>query len=180
MQLPQEFRVGQNIVARRSICRHYQSRRTRLKWTSTARLKTWRNSLPSSKRRALLYTAASGPASGASHPGRKSSEVQRTPPALQDDVGGAPIPAPASAPLPPRPHSHPCRGRSGIRAQPGVLAAPARGAPLRPRRRPRRSPSPDPSGPCAFTRVIRGAPFPQRFRPPANVAKFTGDTNPGV
>ena len=40
--------------------------------------------------------------------------------------------------------------------------------------------SPDPTGPNAFSREIRGAPFPQRFRPPANVMKYTGDTNPGV
>ena len=42
------------------------------------------------------------------------------------------------------------------------------------------SPSPDHTGPSAFSRAIRGAPFPQRFRPPANVVKYTGDTNPGV
>ena len=28
--------------------------------------------------------------------------------------------------------------------------------------------------------MIRGAPFPQRFRPPANVVKYTEDTNPDV
>ena len=40
--------------------------------------------------------------------------------------------------------------------------------------------SPDPPGPRTFTRVIRRAHFPQRFRPPANVVKYTGETNPGV
>ena len=43
-----------------------------------------------------------------------------------------------------------------------------------------RSPSPDPTGPNAFSRAIRGAHFPQHFRPLANVVKYTGDTNPGV
>ena len=36
---------------------------------------------------------------------------------------------------------------------------------------PGQTPSPEQSG---------GAPFPQRFRLPANVMKYTGDTNPGV
>jgi hypothetical protein len=43
-----------------------------------------------------------------------------------------------------------------------------------------RSPSPDPAGPSAFSKAIRGALSPQRFRPPANFVKYTGDTNPGV
>ena len=43
-----------------------------------------------------------------------------------------------------------------------------------------RSPSPDPAGPSAFSKAIREALFPQRFRPSANVVKYTGDTNPGV
>ena len=43
-----------------------------------------------------------------------------------------------------------------------------------------RSPSPDPPGPRAFTRAIRKAHFPQRFWPPANIVKYTGETNPGV
>ena len=43
-----------------------------------------------------------------------------------------------------------------------------------------RSPSPNPTRPNAFSRAIRGAPFPQRFRPPANIVKYTGDTNLGV
>ena len=38
----------------------------------------------------------------------------------------------------------------------------------------------DPAGPSAFSKAIHGAPFPQHFRPPANVVKYTGDTNPGV
>ena len=43
-----------------------------------------------------------------------------------------------------------------------------------------RSPSPYPTGPSAFSKAIRGAPFPQRFRPLVNVVKYTGDMNPGV
>ena len=43
-----------------------------------------------------------------------------------------------------------------------------------------RSPNLDPLGPCAFTRVIRRAHLPQRFRPPENVLKYTGETNPGM
>ena len=40
--------------------------------------------------------------------------------------------------------------------------------------------SPDPPGPRTFTRVIRRAHLPQRFRPPENVLKYTGETNPGM
>ena len=43
-----------------------------------------------------------------------------------------------------------------------------------------RSPSPDPTGPNAFSKAIRAARFHQRFRPPANIVKYTGDTNLGV
>jgi hypothetical protein len=43
-----------------------------------------------------------------------------------------------------------------------------------------RSPSPNPTGLNAFSRAIRGASFLQRFRPPVNIVKYTGDTNPGV
>ena len=42
------------------------------------------------------------------------------------------------------------------------------------------SPSPDGLGPRAFGRHIQRAPFPQRFRPPTNIAKYTGETNPGI
>ena len=31
-----------------------------------------------------------------------------------------------------------------------------------------------------FSRRIRRAPFPQHFRPPANITKYTGETNPGI
>jgi hypothetical protein len=34
-----------------------------------------------------------------------------------------------------------------------------------------RSPSPEPPGPQAFSRAIRRAPFPTRFRPPTTIAK---------
>ena len=38
----------------------------------------------------------------------------------------------------------------------------------------------DGPGPWAFGRRIRRALFPQRFRPPTNIAKYTGETNPGI
>ena len=41
-----------------------------------------------------------------------------------------------------------------------------------------RSPSPEPPGPRVFSRAIRVAPFPARFRQPANLAKYSGETNP--
>jgi hypothetical protein len=37
-----------------------------------------------------------------------------------------------------------------------------------------RSPSPEPPGPQAFSRAIRRAPFPTRFRPPTTIAKYSG------
>ena len=43
-----------------------------------------------------------------------------------------------------------------------------------------RSPSPDGLGPRAFGRRIRRAPFPQCFRPPTNITKYTRETNPGI
>ena len=43
-----------------------------------------------------------------------------------------------------------------------------------------RSPSPEGPGPWAFSRRIRRAPFPQRFRPPSNITKYTRETNPGI
>ncbi|RLN08232.1 hypothetical protein C2845_PM11G00090 [Panicum miliaceum] len=43
-----------------------------------------------------------------------------------------------------------------------------------------RSPSPDPAGPQAFSASILSAPFPPRFRQPTNVAKYSGETNPGL
>ena len=50
--------------------------------------------------------AASCPAGGASHRGRELSEAQHPPPAQWANVGSAPAPAVASAPLPPRPPIH--------------------------------------------------------------------------
>jgi hypothetical protein len=41
-----------------------------------------------------------------------------------------------------------------------------------------RSPSPDPPGPQAFSRPIRQAPFPTRFRAPSTIAKYSGETRP--
>jgi hypothetical protein len=41
-----------------------------------------------------------------------------------------------------------------------------------------RSPSPKPPGPQAFSRAIRRAPFPTRFRTPTTIAKYLGETRP--
>ena len=41
-----------------------------------------------------------------------------------------------------------------------------------------RSPSPGPPGPRVFSKAIRSAHFPARFRQPANLAKYSGETNP--
>jgi hypothetical protein len=41
-----------------------------------------------------------------------------------------------------------------------------------------RSPSPEPPGPQAFSRAIRRAPFPARFRAPTTIAKYSGETRP--
>ena len=41
-----------------------------------------------------------------------------------------------------------------------------------------RSPSPGPPSPRVFSTAIRGAPFPARFRQPANLVKYSGETNP--
>jgi hypothetical protein len=41
-----------------------------------------------------------------------------------------------------------------------------------------RSPTPEPLGPQAFSRAIRRAPFPTRFRTPTTIAKYSGETRP--
>ena len=41
-----------------------------------------------------------------------------------------------------------------------------------------RSPSPEPLGPRVFSRAICAALFPARFRQPANLTKYSGETNP--
>jgi hypothetical protein len=41
-----------------------------------------------------------------------------------------------------------------------------------------RSPSPKPPGPQAFSRAIRRAPFPTRFRAPTTITKYSGETRP--
>ena len=41
-----------------------------------------------------------------------------------------------------------------------------------------RSPSPGPPGPRVISKAIRGAPFPAWFRQPANLTKYSGETNP--
>ena len=43
-----------------------------------------------------------------------------------------------------------------------------------------RSLSPDPPGPKVFSSAIRGATFPQRFRPPTTVAKYAGESDPAL
>jgi hypothetical protein len=41
-----------------------------------------------------------------------------------------------------------------------------------------RSPSPEPPDPQAFSRAIRRAPFPTRFRTPTTITKYSGETRP--
>jgi hypothetical protein len=41
-----------------------------------------------------------------------------------------------------------------------------------------RTPSPEPPGPQAFSRAIRRAPFPTRFRAPTTITKYSGETRP--
>jgi hypothetical protein len=41
-----------------------------------------------------------------------------------------------------------------------------------------RSPSPEPPSPQAFSRAIRRASFPTRFRTPTTITKYSGDTRP--
>jgi len=43
-----------------------------------------------------------------------------------------------------------------------------------------RSPSPGLPGPQAFGRHILNAAFPPRYRPPTNIPKYSGETNPGL
>jgi hypothetical protein len=41
-----------------------------------------------------------------------------------------------------------------------------------------RSPSPEPPGPQAFSRAIRRAPFPTRFRTSTTITKYSGESKP--
>jgi hypothetical protein len=41
-----------------------------------------------------------------------------------------------------------------------------------------RSPSPEPLGLQAFSRAIRRAPFPTRFRTPTTITKYSGESKP--
>jgi hypothetical protein len=41
-----------------------------------------------------------------------------------------------------------------------------------------RSPSPEPPSPRAFSRAIRRAPFPTRFRTPTTITKYSGESEP--
>jgi hypothetical protein len=43
-----------------------------------------------------------------------------------------------------------------------------------------RSPTPEPPGTHVFSREIRTASFPQRFRQPTSIDKYTGETDPRV
>jgi hypothetical protein len=43
-----------------------------------------------------------------------------------------------------------------------------------------RSPSPEPPGPRVFSRAIRRAPFPTRFRAPTTITKYSGENKAGV
>jgi hypothetical protein len=43
-----------------------------------------------------------------------------------------------------------------------------------------RSPTPEPLGTCVFSREICTASFPQRFRQPTSIDKYTGETDPHV
>jgi hypothetical protein len=43
-----------------------------------------------------------------------------------------------------------------------------------------RSPTPEPLGPRVFSREIRTAAFPQRFRQPTTIVKYNGETDPRV
>jgi hypothetical protein len=43
-----------------------------------------------------------------------------------------------------------------------------------------RSPTPEPPGTCVFSREIRTATFPQRFRQPTTIIKYNGETDPRV
>jgi hypothetical protein len=43
-----------------------------------------------------------------------------------------------------------------------------------------RGESPEPSGTCVFSREIRTAPFPPRFRQPTTLVKYSGETDPAV
>ena len=110
MQLPQEFRAGQNIAAAAILLQtlpepqdpaqrdlHRQVRNlvelAAVQQVESSLFHHWR-------------AAASCPVGGASHGGREPSQEQCTPPPRQPDTGSAPALAAASAPLPPRPPIH--------------------------------------------------------------------------
>ena len=114
MQLLPEFRAGQNITAATILLQtlpkledsaqrdlHYQVRNL-VELTAIQQAES-----------SLLHrrpAAASCPAGGTGHHRRELSEAQLPPSVQQANVGGAPPPAVASAPLPPRPPIHSCVG----------------------------------------------------------------------
>jgi len=110
MQLPQEFRVSQNIAAAVILLQTLPEpedpaqRNLRRQVRNLVELAAVQQAESSSLHRGQV--AGSCPAGGASHRGREPSEVQHPPSAQQANVGGAPAPAAASAPLPSRPPIH--------------------------------------------------------------------------
>ena len=117
------------------------------------------------------------PPQGAAAPGRQENGEQ--PPAAQDRTDRRPV----------RDRLRDTRGRvddgdarNVINARrddvPPPVAHPRRGG--RYDREEDRSPSPEPAGTRAFSRKIRTAPIPPRFRQPATVAKYSGESDPRV
>jgi hypothetical protein len=72
------------------------------------------------------------------------------------------------------PHHRNCRARLDERVRRGYH--PRRGGHYNSEED--RSPSPEPLGLQAFSRAIRRAPFPARFRAPTTITKYSGETRP--
>ena len=110
MQLPQEFRADQNIAAAAILLQTLpepqdpEQRDLHRQVRNLVELVAVQQAESSSFHR--QQAAASCLVGGASHGGREPSQEQCTPPPWQPDAGGAPAPAAASAPLPPRPPIH--------------------------------------------------------------------------
>jgi hypothetical protein len=71
-------------------------------------------------------------------------------------------------------HCHDCRARLDEKVRRGYH--PRRGG--RYGSEEDQSPSPEPPGPQAFSRAIRRAPFPTRFRALTTITKYSGETRP--
>ena len=110
MQLPQEFHAGQNIAAAAILLQTLSEledqaqRNLHRQVRNLVELTAIQQAESSSLHR--RQAAASCPAGGVSHCEWEPSEVQHPPLAQQANLGGAPAPAAASAPLPPRPPIH--------------------------------------------------------------------------